>query len=91
MNNLKAQSLGIPVPSVLGMAVGSGDTPASVSAHGGNASVVHACVNETNAETLGVRYWRCICGRSQGLSRGLREGGCWLTAHPAFTTTYRIL
>ena len=55
MNDI-AKSLGIRFLLVLGllmvMAVASVDTPATVSAHGGDTSLVHLCVNDTNAETL---------------------------------------
>ena len=57
MNDI-AKSLGIRFLLVLGllmvMAVASVDTPATVSAHGGDTSLVHLCVNDTNAETLEV-------------------------------------
>ena len=56
MNYSKAQALGIRILLALGMlsvmAVAGVETPATVSAHGGDASMVHACVNDTNAETL---------------------------------------
>jgi len=56
LNNMKAHAFGIRALLVLGMllvmAVASADTPANVSAHGGDVDVIHACVNHTNAETL---------------------------------------
>ena len=58
MNDI-AKSLGIRFLLVLGllmvMAVASVDTPATVSAHGGDTSLVHLCVDDTNAETLEAR------------------------------------
>ena len=54
MNNLKAQALGIRTLLALGMllmmAVASVETPASVRAHGGDASLIHLCVNDTDAQ-----------------------------------------
>ncbi len=56
MKNLKAQASGIRLVLLLGMmlvlAGGSVDTPASAKAHGGDASLVHACVNQTNARIV---------------------------------------
>ena len=58
MKYVKNQALGIRALLTLGMllvmAMASADTPASVSAHGGDVSLVHLCVNDTNAETLVV-------------------------------------
>jgi hypothetical protein len=54
MYNVKAQGLGIRLLLALGMllvmAIASVDTQARVSAHGGDASLVHLCVNDTNAQ-----------------------------------------
>ena len=35
---------------LLVLGVSNTDTPTNVSAHGGDTNVVHACVNDTNAE-----------------------------------------
>ena len=54
MKKLQAQALGIRVLLVLGMVLVLGvagvDTPAGVSGHGGDASLVHLCVNDTDAK-----------------------------------------
>jgi len=56
MKKLIGQGLGIKglllLVMLLVMAVASVDAPANVSAHGGDASLVHACVNQTTLETL---------------------------------------
>lgn len=58
MNYLKAPALGIRILLALGMllvmAVGSVDAPVGVSAHGVDASLIHLCVNDTNAESIVV-------------------------------------
>ncbi len=56
MYNVKGQYLGIRglwvACLLLVMAVASVDTPARLSAHGGDVDLIHACVNDINAETL---------------------------------------